>query len=365
MSEDLTENIKTDIREPRVKNGPNWSQGLSTGCTLLNLALSGGPDTGLLKSQYYLMIGDSASGKSWMALNILSEATRNQNFKDYQLVYDNVEDGTLMDIEKYFGKSLKERLRSPKYDKKNKAVNSSTIQEFYYNLDDIDKEEKPYIYVLDSMDSLSSESEEEKFAKSKEAFKKGKEEAGSYGDGKAKENSSKLRLARNKLSKTGSILIIIAQTRDNIGFGAQFNPKTRSGGKALKFYASGELWFSIKGQITKTVLKKVRHIGSNLQIKVKKNRQTGNETTIDIPFYPSLGLDNLESQVDFLIDEKCWKKEGGTITANEVEFEGSKEKLLDHIEEKNLESKLTIAVSERWEAIEEGCAVHRKKKFTE
>ena len=89
-------------------------------------------------------------------------------------------------------------------------------------------------HVLDSMDALLAMASNKKFAKRKQATRgDGEEIKGSYGMDKPKENSESLRRALAGLRKTGSILIVISQTRDNIGFGAMFQPKTRSGGHAL------------------------------------------------------------------------------------------------------------------------------------
>ena len=64
---------------------------------------------------------------------------------------------------------------------------------------------------------------------------RGDQEGGSYGTEKAKINSERLRPVVNALRKNGSILILISQSRDRIGFGAKFDPKTRGGGNAPTF----------------------------------------------------------------------------------------------------------------------------------
>ena len=110
------------------------------------------------------------------------------------------------------------------------------------------------------MDCLSSKEEADKFDQHKKAFRTGKKVPGSYGDGKAKKNSAGIRKLLSDLGKSDSILIIINQTRDNIGFG--FDKKTRSGGKALRFYATTEIWSSVVGKLKKNVRGKDRQQGN-------------------------------------------------------------------------------------------------------
>jgi RecA/RadA recombinase len=242
---------------------------LSTGSTLLNLAISGKPGWGFLKGKYYWLVGDSVSGKTWFSLTCLAEASINSNFDNYRFIYDNNEGGALMDMQRFFGKRVAERLEAPAMDK-DLPCYSSTIEEFFYHIDDALKSKQPFIYILDSMDSLSSDSEIDKFKQQKKARGTDRVVAGSYGDGKAKKNSSMLRQLLSPLAKSGSILIVISQTRSNIGFGAQFNPKTYSGGHALKFYATVEIWSSVIKPITKKIQGKNRQLGSLIKLKTKR-----------------------------------------------------------------------------------------------
>ena len=337
---------------------------LSTGSTLLNLACSNKPYCGFAKGKYYFIVGDSASGKTFLSLTCLAEASVNDNFKDYRFIYDNSEDGALMDIKKYFGKKVYERMEPPAkaliFDSE-QSIFSSTIEEFYYNLDDAIKRDVPFIYILDSMDSLSSDSEADKFEEKKEAHTKGKKTAGSYGDGKAKMNSTNLRRMIARMRKTGSILIVLSQTRDNMGFG--FETKTRAGGHALRFYACIELWSSVKEKIRKNINGKPHQIGITCLIKIKKNRITGAEHTLTFPIYYSFGIDDIGGCVNYLIDEGHWKCNAGIVKAKEMSFEGKIEKLVKHIEENNMEKDLRDLVGDVWNEIQEACQVKRKQRY--
>ncbi len=330
----------------------------------MNLALTGKPNCGFVRGKYHFIVGDSTSGKTFLSLTCLAEAANNPRYKKHRFIYDDAEGGALMDIERFFGSKVAKRIRPPKKEKDGTPIYSRTIEEFYYNVYDNINKGRPFIYILDSMDGLSSKEESDKFQEHKKAYEKGKKAAGTYGDGKAKKNASGIRQLLKPLANSGSILIIINQTRDNIGFGSQFNPKTRSGGHALRFYATWEIWSSVKGQISKTVQEKKRQLGVMCQIRVKKNRVTGRERTVTVPIYHSFGIDDIGSCVNYLIEEKHWhKSKSGKITAEDFDFAGPKEKLIQYIEDEGMEMDLRDLVGEVWEGIEEACAVKRKKRY--
>lgn len=360
MSKDV-DAIKKEMRKKRKPEVVSIKKMVSTGSTLLNKACTGRTHGGFVKGKIYLLVGDSTSGKTWLAMTCLAEAMQNKRFKKYRIIYDNIEDGMLMDVEYYFGKEVAKRLEPPKTDDDGNAVFSETADDFYFNVDDAVDEGIPFFYILDSENALSSEEEEEKFNERKDAKRKGKKAAGSYGDGKAKKHSSGLRRLMSKLRKTGSILIIISQTRDNLGFG--FEKKTRSGGRALKFYATLELWSSVAEKIKKTVNGKPRKIGVRVQIDVKKNRVTGKDRTVTIPIYTSLGIDDIGSCVEYLVEEGRWKKTKGGVNAKDFDFKGSVEQLVKHIEEEGLERELRAIVGEVWDEIEDKCSVDRKARY--
>ncbi len=351
---DKIDRIKKLLRSQRTE--PEViSSGLSTGSTLLNLACSGSPYWGFAPGHFHFIVGDSASGKTFLSLTCLAEAARNKDFDGYQFIFDNVENGAMMDFETYFGKKVVERLCPP-----SATGPSRTVEEFYFNIDTV-ANNGPFIYILDSMDALTTDDESAKFDEQKTAFRKGKQTSGSYGTSKAKVNSSGIRLALNRLKETKSILIVIAQTRDNIGFG--FEKKTRSGGHALRFYASLELWSSVKGKIRKTVKGKERQTGITAQIQVKKNRLTGKERTIEIPIYSALGIDDVGSCVHYLIEEKHWSKSGACLTAPEFDYKGPIEGLIARVEGKHLERRLRRITTKTWSDIEQDCRPDRRRRY--
>jgi hypothetical protein len=90
------------------------------------LSCSGNAKGGFAKGKYHFIVGDSASGKTWLSLTCLAEAAMNPEFENYRFIYDNVEDGALMDIERFFGSKVAERIESPAIDEDGLPDYSST-----------------------------------------------------------------------------------------------------------------------------------------------------------------------------------------------------------------------------------------------
>ncbi len=354
-------NTKQLKKALKVKNKKEKTKSfLSTGSTMLNLALTDNVNKGFATGHYYFIVGDSKSGKTFVALTCLAEASINSKFDKHRLIYDNNEDGALMDIGRFFGKKLQQRLEPPAKDKNNNPIYSQLVEQFYYNLDDALKDGRPFIYILDSQDCLSSKEVLDKFKDKKKAFYKEKEITGSYTDGKPKVHSQYLNNVVGELSGTENILIITAQTRDNF---VGWESKSRSGGHALRFYASAEFWSSILKTIKKNIKGKDRQLGIITKIQVKKNRITGKERIVEVPIYHSHGIDDVGSCIDYLISEGHWKQNAGIVKAPEFKWDGKKEKLIRHIEENSLEKDLKEIVNDVWNEVEAMCKVKRKNKY--
>ena len=360
------EKVKAAMRK-KPRTTKRGSRNLSTGSTLLNLAISGNARIGFSEGQYVLFVGDTSSGKTWLSLTCFAEAAINEVFKDYRLIYDNAENGALMDMGFFFGDKAAKRIEAPRYDD-DEPVFSRTIEDFYYNVDDALEEETPFVYILDSVDALTSEPEEKKFGEHKEASRspKKKKPKGDYGDGKAKISSRNLRKVVGELEQSRSILIILNQTRDNIDAGLFESKKTRSGGWALEFYAHVVMWSSVGGHLKRSYKGKDRELGINSRIRVKKNRVTGRQRIVTVPIYHSFGIDDVGSCVDYLVEEKVWKKNSnGVITATKIgpTVETKRDKLIKIIEERELQDDIQDLVQQTWDDIEEACRVERKSRY--
>lgn len=332
--------------------------GLSSGSTLLNLACSGTTSEAFQTGGYYLFVGDSDSGKSFLNLTLLAEASINPKFKDYRLFYDPAESGALMDLNRFFGPGLADRLECPGGSPEN---SSETLEDFYYHLDDLKNRGDKFIYVLDSMDALDTDADAKKFQQNRPGKKgEAKDKPGSYGMAKAKGNSQGLRRIIPYLETSQSILIIICQARDSMSL---FEEGTFAGGRALKFYANHQMWTSYGGQIKRTIKGRDRQLGIYAKIKVKKNRRTGQYHSVKVPIYHGYGIDDIGSCIDYLVEEGHWSGNKTKVEAPEFGHDGSVDKLIRHIEEADLEDKLRGIVGEVWGKIQEAMRPKRKVRY--
>lgn len=358
-----TDKMKEALLKPKAKEpAPIY---LSTGCLVLDLILSGKRRGGLLAGHCYHFVGISHSGKTSLAYSCFAEACRSAKFADHNLIFDDPDHGALPELQRLYGKQLFSRLRSPAKDKQGGPAHSFLIQDFYYNVDAAFDLKKPCIYMLDNMDALSSADVEEKYEKKRKVWKGDSEEkvAGAYGVDKAKYNWERLRKINSRAAKTGSIVIIISQAKDNIGFGSMFDPLTHSGGRALKAFATAQIWTTIKGKIRKRIRGRNKAVGIWSKVHVKKNRQTGQDDSVLVPIYNSYGIDDLGCSMNWLIDEKHWRGNETNVKAPEFDFEGDREELIQKIQEEGLEDKLGNLVYGTWCSIEDDCKLKRKPKY--
>ncbi len=351
-----SEQIKQALRHRRGADGAA-PRLLSTGSTLLNLACSGRPEGGFPVGHYVLLCGDSDSGKTFLGLTCLAEAAIDPAFDGYRLVYDAPEGGALMDVERFFGRRLAERLEQP-----SDSGPSVTVQEFYAGLDRAFDDKRPFVWVLDSQDCLSSDQEIEKTRKERKARGRGEREAGSYGDAKAKVHSACLRRVMGPLRETGSLLVIANQTRDSFD---PFNQDAYSGGRALKFYAKLQLWSKAGGAIKRHVQGKDRQVGVYAKVRVKKNHLTGRDRQVVVPIYHSCGMDDCGGMVDYLVAEGVWADDRGAIAADGLGpvMRLRREALVAKIQEAGMEDDLRALVTERWAEVEDACRVERKSRY--
>lgn len=333
---------------------------LSSGLTVLNLQLSGLTLGAYPKGTIIHMAGDSDSGKTATALNAFPEAVINPSFDDYVLRFWNAEDGAQMDRDAWYGSKVKKRLieETPEY-----------LDEFYLSLlDALAPGQPPFVGVVDSMDVLVPKAWEKKLAKDRKALQ-GEQVAGDFGAAKAKMNSEYLRKARGRCSKTGSILLLVSQVRDNLNAGPFGEKNSVSGGRAYKFYAAAQVFTSTKRTLTKTALGKPRPYGIQAQFHIKKNHINGNKGKVFGTILNEIGLDEVGSNIDYLVNEGYWKssnqQEGkGKITAPEFsENKIPRDKLARMIEENNEEKKLRQLVRRVYIEIQEALKSNRKSRY--
>lgn len=332
-----------------------------TGSTTFNLECSGKKEGAFLIGKMVNLIGDSHAGKTLFALTIFAECSLLDRFDNYRFIYDEPEVANEFDVPYLFGQGVADRIETD--------VRSKTIEDFNDNLARNLTTDKPCIYILDSFDALTSEAAIEKDEENRKKREKGNQTSGSYGDGKPKKASEMFSQRMQELNKSNSVLIIISQTRDNIGFGSMFTPKTRSGGKALKFYAFHEIWLAMQ----KKEKKGKRTYITNVQSKITKNKLTGRHGEAYFPILFDYGVDNILSCINFLLDEGDWTGTKASINTKGFipQKENSKGKLayrsiaetIQYIENKDLEDGLFELCQVTYNNVMEELRPNRKRKY--
>lgn len=352
---------------------------ISTGSTMLNLAMSDHPRRGYPLGRISHIVGDSHTGKTILSLTALAEMAIDEQYDDYDFIFDDAEAANLFDMSALFGQRMADRVR-PARIKKGMSLASTTIQDFHNNLRRALDRGRPFVYILDSFDAITSEEEQAKVQETLDAIEKGTEVKGSYGMDKPKAISQILRMCVQDICGAKSVLLIISQTRDNIDR-FSFEKRTYSGGRSLKFYSSTQSWLAV-GQ---TFRKGDYPIGSECVAKVVKTKLTGKVREVHIPIYNSYGVDDIGSCVDWLIDHKFWgkvekegsvkrrpdtdgkekrlSKSGGIINASEFGLKLGREALVRKIEGEGLYNDLRDLVGVKWLEIEDALKLQREPRF--
>ncbi|MFA5377450.1 MAG: hypothetical protein WC455_16985 [Dehalococcoidia bacterium] len=357
LTEQIVDHAENDNPEPEESR-----LFVPTGSALLNLALSDRHDGGYLTGKIVNVIGDSSSGKTFLCLTTLAETAHNPAFDDYLLIYDDAEAASEFNIEKLFGSKTAERIMPPSLDPEEPG-HSHTMMDFQSNIRRLLKGDKPFIYIQDSFDALTTDEELKHAADLQKAHDSGKEAKGTYGMEKAKQASILLRLIAADIKRTKSLVVIISQTRTNID-PMSFQRKTRAGGMALTFYCAAEMWLAVAQKLSIKVNDKNRSVGVVSRIKLTKNKYNGKVREIDTPILYDYGVDDIGSCIDFLVSEGHWSKNAnGGITAGEFGLTATRTKLLDIVDEKGLAGKLHELTQEIWLEIEEKIKSGRKPKY--
>ena len=99
------------------------------------------------------------------------------------------------------------------------------------------------------------------------------------------------------------------------------------------------------------------------RVRVKKNRVTGKDRTVEIPIYHSYGIDDVGSCIDYLIEEGHWKSSKGKVSAPEFDYDGPRGALVRMIVEQGMENDLRSTVQETWDEIEQSLTMNRPPRY--
>ncbi len=376
----LTEQVENHIQKKADRpKAIDTSLLIPSGITLLNCACSDDPSGAFVLGQIVTLPGGSVSGKTMQVLTMLAECCADKRFDDYIPIYDDGEDALGIDIPYLFGNNLARRMVSPngiiinlearqEAGQEDDPIPSETIQDFKGTILRLCNEsEKPFIYILDSLDSLTTAEELEKeykraiaAAKSAEAVK---ELAGSYKTEKAKHIGEALRMIRAKLKKTKSALFIIQQLRANIGRGFGEKETTTSGGMSPFYYSFHQVWMNKIKTHTREISKIKKKIGSRTKAEVTKNKLNGKMQEVEFDIYYDYGIDDVAANVDFLVTCGHWEKEKETIIAHELNMKAGRAKLIEKIENERAEKEVQKIVGKAWKEVEESLRIDRSRRF--
>lgn len=367
---ELEQSINNDNNDEQI-SGYSEEDLLSSGSSILNVRITGNVNGAFLKGTINSLVGASNTGKTWILYNACAEAVRSPNFSNYRIIVDSTESGDKFPITKYFGKKLESKLETAWGDRKIKgceAPASITVEEWFDKvneyLDEVEKTGNPIIYILDSIDGLTTEAQLKKMEEDADKREEGKEISGDYGDGKAKKLSAYLRVLNTRFAQTKSILFLISQEKDDMASLIP-NSKTYAGGRSIKFFASVQLWFKSKGTVDATINGIKRNCGIQSKVQIKKNRLNGMlEKDSTLTILHQHGIDEVGDMIDYLLEEG--ELEGKTkITNPYTDSPVTKENLVRYIEDNELEEKLKLQVQTTFNKIKEliSSKFNRKKRY--
>lgn len=250
---------------------------VSTGCEILNSVIGGGYVLGRIVN----LVGDKSSGKTLLTM----EAFANFAHRYPKGVMRYAE------IEAAFDPDYAGALGMP-VTKIEFAKNLYTVEDVYKDiLATLDKlKGRPCIYAVDSWDALSDDAEQ----------KREIDEA-TFGGNKPKKMGELFRRLTQKIEESQMLLIVVSQLRDKIG--VMFGEKqTRSGGRALDFYASQIVWLAEVKKLSKTIDKVDRVVGIQVRARCKKNKVGLPFRDCQFPIVFGYGVDDLTANVEWLIE---------------------------------------------------------------
>lgn len=405
--EKLSEEVDSAIKCKDSKNKIYFR----TGCELFDMVIGGNKNVfGVPAGRFINIVGDKSAGKTFLSNEFIAWAYHNLG-KNFKWVYDDCESGYSFDTQSLYGFDIMPE----------NPVHSTTVEEAFYHITKFAeklKENQFGIYVLDSLDGLTSEEQDKRAEERIKSIEDEKEMKGTYGMGKAKYLSQEFFPQLCSVIENKNILvIIISQIRDNVDM-FSFEKFARAGGKALDFYAHSVIWLATAKKIEKLDTP----VGVVVKAKTTKSKTPRPFRECFFSFLYDYGLDGIGTSVDYLFELRTPKGELNTkakaiqwngnnnldkkqlkefLEENELleKFENSKyydmdgtdaenmfafiqskkdykakfnekfgdtmtrDELITYIEENNLEEELSNRVIEKWENFEDSLKSNRKKKY--
>tara|TARA_B100000965_G_scaffold303958_1_gene262691 strand:- start:488 stop:1585 length:1098 start_codon:yes stop_codon:yes gene_type:complete len=264
---------------------------ISTGSSMLDLAISNRPDGGIAVGRITEINGLESSGKSLLGAHILAETQK----KDGIAVYIDTETSVSQDFLEVLGVDMGKML----------YLHLETVEEIFEAIEEIvtkvresDKDRLVTIMV-DSLAAASTKVEiEADFEKD------------GWATSKAIIISKAMRKITQMIGRHKIALVFTNQLRQKLGvmFG---DPWTTSGGKALPFHASTRIRLKNMGQIKDS---KKNVLGMKCRAQIVKNRLGPPLRHADYDMYFDRGIDNYGAWLTVLKEHKLIKSGGAWYT---------------------------------------------------
>ncbi len=264
---------------------------ISTGSTMLDLAISNRPNGGIAVGRITELNGLESSGKSLVGAHLLKETQK----KGGVAVYIDTETAVSEDFLEVIGVDINNML----------YLHLETVEDIFEAIEEIvtkvrESDKDRLVTIL--VDSLAA-------ATTKVELEADFDKDG-WATSKAIVISKAMRKITQMIGRQRIALVFTNQLR--VKLGAMFgDPYTTSGGKALPFHASTRIRLKNKGQIKDT---KKNVIGMTILAQVIKNRLGPPLRKAEFPLYFESGVDDEGSWLKVLKDHKLVKVGGSWYT---------------------------------------------------
>ena len=293
---------------------------VSTGSTLLNLAISNKPNGGIAVGRITEINGLESSGKSLIGAHILAETQK----KGGVAVYIDTENSVSEEFLKVLGIDTTQLL----------YLQLQTVEQIFQAIEEIvlkvrEAEKDRLVTIL--VDSLAAASTQVEIDAD---FEKD-----GWATSKAIIISKAMRKITQMIGRQRIALVFTNQLRAKLGvmFG---DPWTTSGGKALPFHASTRIRLKNKGRITDT---KKNVLGMTILAQVVKNRLGPPLRHAEFPLYFESGIDDIGSWLEVMKKHKLVKSAGAWYTYTDVageEYKFQSKDFLKILEENSLKEEV-------------------------
>ena len=327
------EGKKAKMKTPLLnKKAFDFSFTVSTGSTLLDLAISGGrcEQGGLCRGIMVEVFGPPSTGKT----AILAEVCASAQSKGGDVLFLDPEGRLDREYSKIYGMKIDE----------NNYYCPDTVEELFQIIQDWKPKSELAVLACDSLAALSTQME--------------MQDRDKMGMRRAKEFSEGLRKVCRLIARNGWILMCSNQIRE--GEFGEFVP----GGKAISFYSSLRIRLSLEEKIVRKVVlpskaKAQKVIGIRTHCQVKKNSLDDPFREADIFVIFGYGIDDIRGNLMYV------KKMKG-LAPNMYEVGGEKfigiEQAIRYVEKNDLEDELKREVVSLWREAESKFRYERKPK---